>query len=205
MELTIWSFYVGTIFVMMSTPGPSHLLILSTSLNNGFSRSLATGIGDLSANIIQILLAGFGLAALLATSRFGFLVIKWAGVAYLIWMGVRAILASFRQKSINGGGERATLKRLWLNGFLTSASNPKAVVFFAALFPQFIDSARPLGMQIFLLGITYLIIDGVFLTGYAFGGSWLSKRIGGQFRPWLDRLAGAGLIGAAILLGLKSR
>ena len=72
MTLTTWTLFVGTVLLMMSTPGPSHLLMLSTSATNGFRRALATAAGDLSANAIQMLLAGFGLAAILATSRYGF-------------------------------------------------------------------------------------------------------------------------------------
>ncbi len=204
MTITIWWLFLGTILLMMSTPGPSHLLILSTSLSNGFRRSLATAAGDLSANIIQILLAGFGLAAILAKTKYGFTIIKWGGVAYLIWIGVRTLLNSLKNKK-TVSAPRSSLQKLYWRGFITSAANPKAVVFFAALFPQFINPANALIPQILILGGTYIVIDGAFLTAYAMGGSWLAEKITSDKRAWVERIAGTSLIGAAILLGLKAR
>jgi len=82
MTTETWFLYVGAILLMMSTPGPSHLLMLSTSATNGFQRSLATAAGDLTANVCQIILAGLGLAAIVTASKTGFAIIKWSGVAY---------------------------------------------------------------------------------------------------------------------------
>ena len=204
MPIETWTFFVGTVLLMMSTPGPSHLLMLSTSASNGFKRSLATAAGDLTANAIQMLLAGFGLAAILASSRNGFAVIKWGGVAYLIWIGIRTIRSSFNNEREELKVMRISLKRLWLRGFITSAANPKAVVFFAALFPQFINPTMPLIPQILILGATYIVIDGLFLSVYGRGASWLTSRLKSHYRKWVNRVAGASLIAAAILLGLKT-
>ena len=204
MSIESWTIFVGTVLLMMSTPGPSHLLMLSTSASNGFKRSLSTAAGDLTANAIQMLLAGFGLAAILASSRYGFAIIKWGGVAYLIWIGIRTIKSSFNDKEGKLEVERTSLKRLWLRGFITSAANPKAVVFFAALFPQFINPTMALLPQILILGATYIVIDGLFLSAYGSGASWLANRLQSHYRKWVDRIAGASLIGAAALLGLKA-
>jgi len=204
MTFATWTFFIGTVLLMMSTPGPSHLLMLSTSASNGFKRSLATAAGDLTANAIQMLLAGFGLAAILASSRYGFAVIKWGGVAYLVWIGIRTIKSSFSNKGGSAKIEKTSLKRLWLRGFITSAANPKAVVFFAALFPQFINPSVPLFSQILILGATYIIIDGLFLSVYGSGASWFASRLQSHYKKWIDRIAGLSLIGVAILLGLKT-
>ncbi|MEP3891491.1 MAG: LysE family translocator [Hellea sp.] len=204
MTFATWTFFVGTVLLMMSTPGPSHLLMLSTSASNGFKRSLATAGGDLTANAIQMLLAGFGLAAILASSRYGFAIIKWGGVAYLVWIGIRTIKASFSNKGTTLEVGITSLKRLWLRGFITSAANPKAVVFFAALFPQFINPNVPLLSQILVLGATYIVIDGLFLSAYGSGASWLANRLQSHYKKWIDRVAGVSLVGAAALLGLKA-
>jgi len=187
----------------MSTPGPSHLLMLSVSMTNGFHRSLATAAGDLTANAVQIVLAGMGLAAIVTASQYGFAIIKWAGVAYLVWLGVRQIIASYRSGSDLAEMQPATLKQLWFRGFVSSAANPKAVVFFAALFPQFLDTSKPLAAQVAILGVTYIVCDGTYLAAYGKGASWIAARIKGRYRSWVDRAAGAGLIGAAVLLGLR--
>ena len=204
MTVENWWLYVATVLVFMSTPGPSHLLMISVGMTNGFQRSLATGAGDLSANVIQMVLAGFGLATVLVASEFGFTILKWCGVTYLAWMGVRQVMVSFKHKHDVSKAQVTSLRSLWVLGFVTSAANPKAVVFFAALFPQFIDQNLPVFSQILILGGTYLIIDGIFLASYGRSAHWLAQRISHSGKALIDRIAGAGLVGTAILLGLKS-
>lgn len=203
MTIDTWLLYVGTVLVFMSTPGPSHLLMLSVSMSNGFNRSLATAAGDLTANAIQILLAGLGLAAVVIASQHGFTIIKWAGVLYLGWIGLRQVIASFRRDGDTPASPTVSLKQLWLRGFVTSAANPKAVVFFAALFPQFLDPQHSLAPQIAMLGATYIVIDGGFLAGYGKGASWIAARLQDRHKAWVDRASGTGMILAAVLLGLR--
>ena len=203
MTTETWLLYVGTVLVFMSTPGPSHLLMLSVSMSNGFRRSLATAAGDLTANAIQILLAGLGLAAVVVASRHGFTIIKWAGVAYLVWIGLRQILASFRRDGDSPAAASISLKQLWLRGFVTSAANPKAVVFFAALFPQFLNTQQSLAPQIAILGVTYILIDGCFLAAYGKGASWIAAKLKDGHKAWVERASGTGMILAAVLLGLR--
>ena len=204
MTVDTWILYVATVLILMSTPGPSHLLMLSVSMSNGFRRSLATAGGDLTANALQIILAGFGLAAIITSSQYGLMIVKWAGVSYLVWIGLRQIIASFRTGNESASSPPASLRMLWFRGFITSAANPKAVVFFAALFPQFLNPQTPLTPQIAALGATYILIDGCFLAFYGKSASWLAQRLRGQHKAWVDRAAGTSLIIAAILLGLRA-
>lgn len=201
MTLEYWLAYVVTVLVLMSTPGPSHLLMLSNSLRHGFRPSLATACGDLSANVLQMLAAGLGLVTALAASRDLFVAIKWAGVAYLVFLGLRLILSAGAGSPSASGS--ASPRRLYAQGFLTSAANPKAVVFFAALFPQFIDPAASLAPQLMVLGATYIAIDGMFLCAYGGLAHWIAARSTGMVRRWEGRISGALLIVAAVLLGLK--
>lgn len=202
--LDVWTAYVATVVALMITPGPSHLLMLSNSMSHGFSRAWATGAGDLSANTLQIVAAGAGLAGLIIASEHAFMVVKWAGVVYLVWLGARKILSA-KAAAIAGtaNAPRVAMNRLWWQGFITSAANPKAVVFFAALFPLFLDPARPLAAQILVLGATYILIDGAFLAFYGLTSSWLARRIAGPLKVWLERASGAFLILAAVLLAFK--
>ncbi|MEM9145854.1 MAG: LysE family translocator [Pseudomonadota bacterium] len=198
-----WTLYVATVLALMSAPGPSHLLMLSNSMAHGFRPSLATAVGDLSANLLQMLAAGLGLAALLAASQDALTVVKWAGAAYLAWMAVQMWRRAGRRADAESA-RAPRLRQLWLQGFLTSAANPKAVVFFAALFPQFIDPALPFGPQFAILSVTYLAIDGAFLTAYGAGASWAAARLTGAARRWIDRAGACCLLLAALLLGLKT-
>ncbi len=175
MTTELWLAYVTTALILMSTPGPSHLLMLSNSLGNGFNRSLATAAGDLSANIVQMTVASLGLVSLIHSSQEFFVVIKWVGVSYLIFMGVMKFRKRF-DPSVAVLSRVRTLRSLYWQGFMTSAANPKAVIFFAALFPQFVNPAAQTGQQFVILGVTYLIIDACF-----FNDLW--------WIYWLDRIA----------------
>lgn len=201
MSIEAWLIYVATVLALMSTPGPSHLLMISNSVANGFSRGLFTAWGDLTANLLQMLAAGLGLAALLLTVEHALTVIKWLGVAYLLWLGIRMVR---RGGAAAGATQPASPKALWLQGFVTSAANPKAVVFFAALFPQFISASEPFWPQLAILSATYLVLDGLFLAAYGAAAGRLASRLKGPASRWLDRLGGTFMITAAILLGLKS-
>jgi homoserine/homoserine lactone efflux protein len=202
MTIEIYIAYLATVAVFFSTPpGPSQILIITNSLRHGAVPSRATMAGDLSANALQMMAAGFGLAALIAQSATAFIIIKWLGVGYLIWVGLRTFLRKPTHLSEQKHSE-ASLRELYLQGFLTSAANPKAVFFFAALFPQFIDPGQAVLPQIVILGATYLVVDGAILMLYA----GLAERFLGRLRQntgWLNRVSGSLMIAAAALLALK--
>ncbi len=124
MTLESWLFYVATVLVLMSTPGLSQLLMLSNSASHGFRKSLATACGDLTANALQMLAAGFGLAAILAASGYAITIIKWLGVVYLLWLGF-TMLQKAGADSIEkpSSATAVSLKTLWFKGFITSAGN----------------------------------------------------------------------------------
>lgn len=204
MPIDTWLLYVTTILAFMSTPGPSHLLMLSNSMSHGFRPSLATAAGDLTANALQMLAASLGLAAVLIASQSAFAAVKWAGVAYLIWMGIRTWQRASKPRRVDGSASSISLKKLWFQGFFTSAANPKAVVFFAALFPQFIHASHDFMTQAVILGATYIIIDGLFLTSYGASAAWIARRLKAGASAILDRIGGTCLIAAAVLLGLKT-
>ncbi len=193
--------YLLTIAVFFATPpGPSQILMISNSLRHGTRRSLWTVAGDLSANSLQMLAAGFGLAALIATTDWALDVIKWCGVAYLLWMAVRTFMAA--PKSPSEATTAAHPRKLYLQGFLTSASNPKAVFFFAALFPQFITDTAPIWPQLLALGGTYLLVDGIVLVIYGSTATRLFSRLMSRGRL-LNRVSGGLMAAAAGLLALR--
>ena len=202
MTYQTWLAYVSAVLILMVTPGPSQLLMLSNSLGSGFKRSTATVAGDLTANAIQMTLAAVGLVSILYASQYTFTVIKWLGVAYLVFMGIRLIRRT-PQKKVVGDQQVKSIKTLYAQGFITSASNPKAIIFFAALFPQFLNPQEPVSLQLLILGLTYLTIDGIFLSVYGSLAEWIAERFKSRMTKNLDRISGSFLIGAAILLGLK--
>jgi len=176
--------------------------MLSTSLSNGFNKSWATGAGDLTAHLWQITVVAIGLVSFIYVFQDFFVIVKWAGVAFLIYLGV----GQFRKKSLaasyNKSNEKSRMGLYW-RGFVTSSANPKAVVFFAALFPQFINPAKPTAHQFAVLGLTYMVIDGCFLMFYGYFADWIKNRFEKQIDRYLNKTSGSLLIGSAVLLGLK--
>ncbi len=201
MTIDLWLLYIATVLVFMATPGPSHLLMLSNSLASGFKRSTATAAGDLSANALQMIAASIGLATALNSSQIIFEIVKWCGVGYLVFIGLRMILSD---RNVLASTNKRSLKSLYWQGFLTSAANPKAVVFFAALFPQFISADDPLLPQFLVLSVSYLIIDGSFLCAYGKFADTIRARIDTASSGRLNKVCGGLFIVAAIALGLKS-
>jgi homoserine/homoserine lactone efflux protein len=203
MSIEIWLAYIGTVLVLMSTPGPSQLLMLSNSIGNGFRRSIATAAGDLSANFLQMSVASIGLVSAMQNSREFFIIIKWVGVAYLLYLGFKQIVTK-ADNQLQQKRNLRSIKSLYWQGFITSAANPKAVIFFAALFPQFINPTAPLLSQFAVLSSTYIVMDGIFLCCYGKSAEWISNKLRSSGGHYINQISGSFLIGAAILLGLKN-
>ncbi|MEM6588856.1 MAG: LysE family translocator [Pseudomonadota bacterium] len=199
MTIETYLLYLGFLAAFFVTPpDTSQLLIISNSLKHGLRRSLATVAGDLSANSIQMTLAAFGLTAVVAASSDALWLVKWLGVAYLAWIGVKLIFS--------GGDAQAPAPargQLFRQGFVTSMANPYAVVFFGALFPQFIDPSAPIWPQLLILGLTYTAVDGVILVLWGWAARRTIGRVKAMTGQWVNRVSGALMLGAAVLLGAK--
>lgn len=183
-------------------PDTSQLLMISTSLKNGVRRSLALVAGDLSANALQMTAAAFGLAAVIATSTTAYTIIKWAGVLYLGWIGLSLALAS-KKRRVNTECNSASRLVLFRRGFLTSSANPYAVIFFAALFPQFIDYTDTVWTQAIILGVTYLLVDGLLLLLWGYCSVSAFHRLSFLNTSYINPVCGCFMIIAATLLAFK--
>ncbi|WP_421853160.1 LysE family translocator [Marinomonas sp.] len=201
MSIEVWLVYFGTVLAFMFPPGASHILMLSNSIGSGFRKSIATACGDLTANFLQMTAASIGLAASLQSSQQVFEVIKWTGVAYLVYSGLKLFFSN--QSSLKASQPR-TIRSLYWQGFITSASNPKAIIFFAALFPQFISLSEPLLPQFIVLSITYLIVDGLFLCFYGRSAAFFAKKFQSSIGQYFNKISGSLLIAAAVILGFKN-
>ena len=201
MSAETYLLYLAAVAVFFATPpDTSQLLIVSNAMKHGLRRSLWVIAGDLSANVLQMTAAAFGLAAIIATSAQAFGWIKWLGVAYLVWIGLRLMLA---REGTGQAPPSVKATGLFRMGFLTSMTNPFAVVFFAALFPQFIDTAAAVLPQLAILGATYLLVDGVTLVLWGWAGARVAQRLTRTSMTGLNRISGGLMIGAAALLGFR--
>ena len=203
MTIETYLLYLAALGVFFATPpDTSQLLIIANSARHGLKKSGWTIAGDLTANALQMTAAAFGIAAVIAASATAFQVLKWLGVAYLAWIGLRMILSKSRDR--NGEAEDAGSPfRLYRQGFITSTANPFAVFFFAALFPQFIHPGASTLSQLAILGGTYLLVDGAILLAWG----WLAVRAAARIRArsygLINRVCGTLMLGAAALLAVK--
>ncbi|MEO9967967.1 MAG: LysE family translocator [Reichenbachiella sp.] len=203
---TLWFSFLGTVLIIGVTPGPSVLLASANSMSYGAKRTVGTILGDLSANAIQIALSALGLASIVVTSGEIFGLIKWAGVAYLIYMGVTKIMMKPKVGMFNKTISDKSFLKLYSEGFLMSASNPKAIVFFAALFPLFIDQNYSFLPQVVILGLSYLMIDGICLLIYVKFASRLKVYLEDKEKiHFQNRIIGALLILSGLMLSTVRR
>ncbi len=207
MRWETWSLFVATEAVLCFTPGPAVLLVLSQALSRGAAKSVLSTCGILAANGFYFVLSATSLGALLAASHKLFSAIKWIGAAYLVYLGLSALFNKASVLVVPQENPRAAGNaRLFLNGFTLQAANPKALVFFTALLPQFVDPARPVTLQVAILGVSSIVVEFWILLGY---GVLAGKATGfarqPRFAAVTNRIAGALLIGAAAGLASLSR
>ncbi|HYC05387.1 MAG TPA: LysE family translocator [Azospirillaceae bacterium] len=202
------SMFLATCFFLSMTPGPNMLLAMSLGVRFGPRGAVWGGLGMCAALAVLSALSALGLGALLATSATAFEIFKWAGVAYLAWLGVQAWRAPVETRAENGAAALGdgVGPRLFLRGALVCFSNPKALVFMAALFPQFIDPALDVGPQLLVLVAAMLVIEFGWIMAYALGGDRLAARLTTPSAArLLNRMTGGLLIGAGGLLALARR
>ena len=208
MSLDTWLLFVVTVFFVSATPGPNMLLAMSHGIRFGLAGALPTLAGLLVA--LALIMAGSvaGLGALLATSELLFSVVKYAGAAYLVWLGYQAWRAPVGEQHPDAAapvGESGRWQR-FRSGFLVAMSNPKAFVFFTALFPQFMRADAPQLPQLATLAATFFVIESSWQLGYAWGGARLKRWLTSPLRQRLmNRFAGGSFMAAGVALGSVNR
>ena len=197
------------------TPGPDVLYIVTHALRSGARAGMVAALGITAGCFVHIFAAAVGVSALMAASATAFTVLKWAGAAYLVYVGLRLLLArggSAMQLGAAGAystGATGTndLKNIFLRGFWTNVLNPKVALFFLAFVPQFIAPGvenKPLAFL--LLGLLFNF-NGLWVNlGWAVAAAWLARRAGvvQKSMHWLDRIAGALFVGFGIKLALTA-
>lgn len=207
MKWETWWVFVVMETVLCVTPGPAVLLVLSQALARGARKSVLATCGILAANAFYFLLSATGVGAVLAASHNLFLAIKWIGAAYLIYLGVSSF---FGKHSIVPMPERGSSEisnpRSFANGFILQIANPKALLFFTALLPQFINPRQPVALQVAILGGTSMVVEFFILLGYGILAGKASE-IARQprFATVTNRIAGVLLAGAGAGLAALDR
>jgi threonine/homoserine/homoserine lactone efflux protein len=208
MELTTYLGFLVLVLAVLLTPGPSVTLGIVHGMTYGARRAVYTALGDISANMLQMIAAVAGLGLILAQSATLFWAIKVAGVAYLAWLGARMIVRSFRHRApIEARGGRAARTGIWhfRQGFVVAATSPKAILFYGALFPQFINPGADLLPQFLLLAATCALLDFSIVCSYAALASAGARHLASGNACWIDRIGGVMMLGAAGMLARAQR
>ncbi len=201
--------FIAAGWLLNLTPGPDVLYIVSTSLRSGVRPGMVAAMGIVSGCFVHVFAAALGVGALLATSATAFAVLKWAGAAYLFWMGLKLLRTSSAASMASSAAPAAVavdLARVFRQGFFTNVLNPKVALFFLAFVPQFIDPQTPDKLRaFFLLGLLFNLNSMPINLGYAALAGWASGRVGAVQRAMgcLDRAAGVMFMAFGLKLALS--
>ena len=196
--------FLLTAVMLTATPGPDNLMVLSIGMSKGRRAGIAFGLGCALGCLSHTVLAVIGVGAILAASPMAFTALKWAGGAYLIWLGTQALRHAGTVRidgSSNNQAPAESLRRTFSKGLVANAINPKVVLFFLSFLPQFVDASRgSMELQLGLLGLLFTAQAAVLfgLLGYFSGsvGAWINRQP--QVGQWLDRLAGTVFIALGV-------
>ena len=201
MELSVWiTYFIATIILCVS-PGPGVFSSISAGLHHGFRLGLWNGVGMQAASFIVVMVVAFGLGAVLLASETLFTAVKWAGVVYLIYLGIVTWRAPARGFVEDRDDHETTARGVFMRGFWVNITNPKGIIFFAAVLPQFIDVARPQAPQYAIFAATTFAVDLVVMMIY----TALAARVLRVMRDpaklrWVNRTLGGAFIAAGVAL-----
>lgn len=209
MSLEYLLLFSATVFFASIIPGPSMLLALTHGMNYGAKKTIASAFGNVTITLMQAAVSIAGLGTILMASEAVFLLVKWAGAVYLIYMGVSILFSpemTLTAEEATSSTGHETFRKLYLQAAFVTAGNPKAIVFFTAVFPQFIDTAAIQFVQIiYLLGLCALISFACFM-GYAMGGQKISSLFNRSgFAKYFRGIIGSTFIGAGIGLATSNK
>lgn len=161
-----WFAYLLTSIILSLSPGSGAINTMTTAISHGY-RGAAASIAGLQTGLgIHIVLVGVGLGTLFSRSLLAFEILKWAGAAYLIWLGIQQWRTA-GSLDLNTLAKSQSRGRLFKRAVFVNLTNPKSIVFLAALFPQFIMPAQPQIAQYVVLGVTTVVVDIIVMIGYA--------------------------------------
>ena len=209
MHWQTWLLFIVTEGALCITPGPAVLYVLSQAIRSGPGKSVWGSWGILSANILYFALSATSLGALILASYGLFLLIKWIGALYLVYLGLSNFFGKSSVIALPDGGEGGRYRsgpRILRDGFFLQAANPKALLFFTAILPQFIDPRQQVGLQVFILGASSTLMEFIILFIYGqLAGRALEAARSPRFERITNRAAGSLLIGAGVGLARLRR
>ncbi|MFH1156430.1 MAG: LysE family translocator [Pseudomonadota bacterium] len=206
MTLEIWIPFVLAAALILIIPGPTIILVISQAVTHGYKSVVPLVAGVLLGDFTAMTLSLLGLGALLSASASLFILFKWAGALYLIYLGIKLWITDPENASMASRPQSLSSVSLLRSSFIVTALNPKSIAFFVAFLPQFVDPVRPVFGQLMVLGGTFLFLATVNATLYAsFAGRLRQTVKKKSVRRWFNRCGGSALIGAGIITARLQR
>ena len=206
MSWQLWLAFASLQFMFAITPGPAVVLVASQAAARGWRAGFEGALGVQLGNGVYFVISALGLGVALAASETAFQIIKTAGALYLVWLGLKTFASASQTAEQPDAAPSSLWRRPFTQSLVNQLANPKSILFFGALFPQFIDpdAAAPLA-QFLVMGITMVAIELPILALYALAGAQ-GRRLGGRrAAAWRERVCGVSLIGVgAALATLKA-
>ena len=197
--------FLGVMAVMAVTPGPANLFAIATGAQRGKAAALIGVVGMNSATLVWFGAAALGLGALILAFPQVFHLLAYAGAAYIAWLGLKSLVGAFQKAAEPGHGAFKQGKSAFLDGFTVQIANPKAILFFTAVLPPFLDPARPLAAQLAMFACATLTLDVLAMSAYGLGGAAIASRMTEpRFRRGFSVCVGLLLLGAALLMATKA-
>tara|TARA_R110002124_G_scaffold270730_2_gene439395 strand:+ start:625 stop:1296 length:672 start_codon:yes stop_codon:yes gene_type:complete len=209
MDLNTLALFALTEFLLSLTPGPAVLLVVGLSMRQGFRIGFMATLGVLSTNAIFFTLSALGIGALIVASATLFTIIKWVGAAYLVYLGVGMIMPLakrlWQRRSFGEGLDlseakaaaptvpQTVVKSFW-QGFALQASNPKNILFFVAILPQFISPDGDVVTQLVILGVVSVLLELPILVFYGFASALSARLMKERLIEWIEAVGGGILI-----------
>lgn len=218
MSLQLWMLYCVAAIGLSLTPGPNGLLVLTHGMRFGLRRTVFTVLGGVSGFFLLVAASLAGLGALLAASEQAFTLTKWAGALYLMYLGIRTwrapapLLANglaaneeaANETAASSGVEPHRSTQLFNQGFLVAVSNPKALIFFTAFLPQFMQSEVPYWQQLIVLGGTFALVEFIYELAIAHAAQRVAPWLGRNGKMF-NRAAGVSFVAIGALLARANR
>ncbi len=207
-SLAHWTAFLSAAILLNLSPGPDMMFILGQTAKRGVPSGFSAMFGIWTGALVHVLFAALGLSAVLATSATAFSFVKWAGAAYLIWIGIQALRSQGSIGQARDGAQGKGLADVFRQGVLVSVLNPKVAVFFLAFLPQFVEAgAGPAAAQLFLHGIIIILVAALVEPPLILMGGKISDGLSRNktLACWIDRGIGSLFIGLGIKLAVSDR
>jgi threonine/homoserine/homoserine lactone efflux protein len=205
MRLETFLLFAPACFAINMAFGPNNLLSFTNAARNGIAPAILAAAGRIVSFAVMIAIAGIGLGAVLAASETIFTAVKYAGAAYLIWIGIKLIRAGAPLLQQDAPAQPSSLRKLTLQELWVAAGNPKAILVFTAFFPQFVDP-HAYALSFAVLGATFLGFELIAIVIYSFIGAKLGRYIrNGRTLKWFNRVSGTMMIGFGLALMFARR